>query len=186
MGAPRKQRRKYETPTHPWQEDRIEKEKEILRIYGLKNKKEIWKMDSTLRRFKRQVKSLVTKESEQAKKEEKQLLDKLIKLGLIGKDAKLEDVLGLETKSILDRRLQSMVLKKGLANSVKQARQFITHGHILIGDKKISAPSYLVLKNEEDKIKFSQSSTLASTEHPERAIKVKKPKGKVVRVIKKK
>lgn len=186
MGSPRKQRKKYETPTHPWQEERIEKEKEILRVYGLKNKKEIWKMDSVLRRFKRQVKSLVTKESEQAKKEEKQLLDKLIKLGLIGKDAKLEDVLGLETKSILDRRLQSLVFKKGLANSVKQARQFIVHGHISVGDKKISAPSYLVLKSEEDKIEFSPSSILASTEHPERAIRTKKPKGKVVRPIKKK
>lgn len=186
MGAPRKQRRKYETPTHPWQEERIEKEKEILRVYGLKNKREIWRMNSVLRRFKRQVKSLVTKESEQAKKEEKQLVSKLIKLGLIGKDAKLEDVLDLETKSILERRLQSMVFKKGLANSLKQARQFITHGHILVADKKISAPSYLVLKSEEDKIKFSSSSRLASTEHPERTVKAKKPKGKVVRPIKKK
>ena len=49
MGDPKKQRKKYETPLHPWQGERILAEKKIMEEYGLKNKKEIWKMNSMLR-----------------------------------------------------------------------------------------------------------------------------------------
>jgi len=43
MGKPKFSRKKYETPSHPWQEDRIKAENELVKKYGLKNKKEVWK-----------------------------------------------------------------------------------------------------------------------------------------------
>lgn len=173
MGAPRKQRKKFAAPMHPWEAERIEREKKFLKEYGLKNKKEIWKMESVLKRFKDQIKKLTATESEQTKKAEKQLIDKLVKLGLIKPTTKLDEVLDLNVEAVLDRRLQSLVLKKGLAKSPKQARQFIVHGHIFVDDRKINIPSYLVLAAEEDKIKFSPSSKLGDEEHPERATKAK-------------
>jgi len=67
------------------------------------------------------------------------------------------------------RRLQTVLFKKGMARSVKQARQFIVHEHVLIGDKKITSPAYLVKVSEEASISFAVSSPLISEDHPERA-----------------
>mgnify|MGYP001773173473 CR=1 FL=1 len=78
--------------------------------------------------------------------------NKLYKLGLLNEGATLDDVLGLTVKDILNRRLQTIVYKKGLANTPKQARQFIVHGHVKINGRKIIYPSYLVNRDEEDKI----------------------------------
>lgn len=168
MGDPKKQRKKYTTPRHPWQRDRLDEERKILKEYGLKNKKELWKFESLLRKFKSQAKILIASSGEQAEKESKQLLDRLYRLNLITKDTKIEDVLGLSLQNVLDRRLQTVVVNQGLARSAKQARQFVVHGHICVKDRKIDIPSYLVLRDEEVKIKFNPKSSVANEDHPER------------------
>ena len=170
MGSPKKIRRKYETPMHPWQRERIDEEKTYSRKYGLKNKKEIWKIRSVLRGFTRQAKSLEGTGTEQAKKESENLLKKLVRLGLIKANAQLGDVLSLKVEDIFNRRLQTIVYNKGLARSAKQARQFIIHGHVGINDHKLDVPSYLVPLDEEAKINFTQRSSLIDPEHPERKI----------------
>lgn len=171
MGSPRKPRKKYETPEHPWRKERIESERVILKDYGLKNKREIYKMESKLRSFYRQARSLISRFDAQSKIEEKRFLERLHKYNLIDKSSKVEDALNLKLNNVLDRRLQTLVYKQGLAKSVKQARQFIVHGHIFVNDKKVNVPSYLVKKDEETKIYFDAFSTLANVEHPERIIK---------------
>lgn len=138
--------------------------------YGLSNKKELWKVESTLKTFKDNIKKLTAQTSKQADIEKNQLFTKLRKLGIIASQADADDVLGLETETLLDRRLQTLVYKQELARSVKQARQFITHGHILIGDKKVSVPGYIVPVSEEASISFSGKSSLFDPEHPERAV----------------
>ncbi|MBU2589972.1 MAG: 30S ribosomal protein S4 [Nanoarchaeota archaeon] len=175
MGDPRKQRKKYNTPGHPWQAERINREAPLLIEYGLKNKKELWKMGSILQRFKSQTKDLIKQTGSQTEKEQKQLLDKLIKMGLIEAGTKLENILDLNVEDLMARRLQTLVLKKGLAKTIKQARQFIVHGHILIGDKKITVPSYIVLNSEEHNLNFRANSSLSDEEHPERKQKEAKP-----------
>lgn len=180
MGDPRKQRRKFKRPGHPWQKERIEEETELKKEYGFKNKKEIWKMNSLMRTFASQAKSLVTRKGEQADKERALLLSRLQNLGLLGQEATLDVVLGLSIRELSERRLQTQVHKKMLANSAKQARQFITHGHITINGKKITSPSYLVSVGEEAAISFHEASNLANPEHPERAAtrKVKEQEAK--------
>jgi len=168
MGDPKQQRKKYKTPLHPWQRDRLNEERQLLKEYGLKNKKELWKFESLLRKFKSQAKSLIASSGEQAEKEGKQLLDRLYRLNLVNKDTKIEDVLGLSLRNVLDRRLQTMVFNQKLARTIKQARQFVVHGHILIGNKKINIPGYIVLRDEETKINFNPRSSIANEEHPER------------------
>ena len=174
MGHPRKHRKKYSGPTHPWQADRLEREAVLVKEYGLKNKREFWKMESKLREFKQQVKSLISRRDERAKTERNLLLEKLYKLGLLESGSKIEDVLSLEIRNLLNRRLQSLVFKKGLARSIIQARQFVVHEHIFVADKKIDVPAYLVKRNEEDKITFDPISSLASLDHPERVSLEKK------------
>jgi len=169
MGDPKKQRKKYSTPGHPWQSARIEEEKQLMAEYGFKNKTEIWRHVSFMRDAAAQAKKLVTLTTEQAEKEKELLLARLKRYGLLSPEATLDAILSISLRDILERRLQTLVYKQNLANSVKQARQFITHEHILVGDKVVTSPSYLVPLKEETQISFRQSSSLGDPEHPERA-----------------
>lgn len=177
MGDPKKVRRKYSGPGHPWQSKRIESEKILLEEYGLKNKKEIWRSESLLKNFASQAKKLIAIKTSQGEKEKKQLFQRLEKLGLLQQGAALENVLELTLKDILDRRLQTILFKKGFARTIEQARQFITHQHINVAGRIVTAPSYLVSVEEEPTIKFLASSSLANENHPERAVEepIKKP-----------
>jgi small subunit ribosomal protein S4 len=160
MGHPRRIRKKYSTPRHPWQKVRIDEEKTLRKSYGVKNKKEIWKMGAVLRGLTTQAKKLVVDTSAQGVFERETLLNRLRSYGLVAGDAGTEEVLGITIENVMDRRLQTLVCKKGLANTSKQARQFITHKHITVGGKKVSSPSYLVTLKEEPTIAFTAGSSL--------------------------
>lgn len=154
MGDPKKQRKKFSKPNHPWQKERIDAEKGILKQYGLRRKYEIWKMDSMLKKFLHRAKTIIGEKTLQSEAEKKQLLDRLHTLGLIKKDSKVEEVLNLKLKDVLERRLQTLVCRKNVAKTMMQAREFITHEHIAVGNKKITTPSYLVSIQEEPQIRL--------------------------------
>ena len=168
MGDPKRLRKKYSTPNHPWNKDAIEAERLLMREYGLKNKRELYIADSFIRKYRKIAKILIVDASKQAVKEKEQMLTKLKGLGLLTQDAGLGDVLSLELKDLLERRLQSIVFRKGLARSVKQARQFIIHRHVAVSGKEINSASYLVPLSEEALITFKDNSTLFNEDHPER------------------
>jgi small subunit ribosomal protein S4 len=169
MGDPKKTRKKYSTPGHPWQRARIEEEAKLMQEYGFKNKREIWKMGSFLRDATAQAKKLVTLAGPQAEKEKSSLLSRLKKYGLLKPEAALDAVLSISLRDVLERRLQTVVYKKTLANTIKQARQFITHEQICVAGKVVTSPSYLVHLSEENQIGFRPNSKLSNPEHPERA-----------------
>jgi len=173
MGDPKKPRKKYFTPSHPWQKERIDEEKILSKEFGLKNKEEIYKMRSKLKKFSNQVKELSGMSTEQAEKEKQQLFERLVRMGLIASTSNIEDVLGLTSKDIMERRLQTIVFRKGLAKSIGQARQFIVHGHVKVKDRKVTIPSYLVNVDEQNAVSFSAKSSLSSEDHPERKLKEK-------------
>ncbi len=81
-----------------------------------------------------------------------ELISGLRKIGLVKAEASLDDVLGLKIEGLLEKRLQTLVFRKGLASTVKQSRQFVTHGHISIGGKRISSPGYIVPVSEAESI----------------------------------
>ncbi|MBS3159500.1 30S ribosomal protein S4 [Candidatus Woesearchaeota archaeon] len=176
MGDPKKPKKKYSTPSHPWNRNRINNEKIIIKQYGLNNKKEIWKTNSKISNFAAIAKRLIReRRSEQAKQETENFLTKLTKIGVLKPNSQLEDVLDLSITNILERRLQTIVFKKGLANTIKQARQLTTHGHIAINNKKITIPSYLLSVDEEPMVSYAENSSYNNEEHPE-IIKLKKDK----------
>lgn len=168
MGDPKLLRRKFLRPTHPWQKARIEEERTLMREYGFKNKKELWKLNSKLGAFKSQVKDLAARTDDSALEQKQILLKKLQNLGLIDEKAILEDILALTLKDLCERRLQTIVLKKKMASSIKQARQLIVHEHINVGARKITSPSYIVSTEEEQLVNFADDSPLKSEDHPER------------------
>jgi small subunit ribosomal protein S4 len=168
MGDPKRHRKKYSSPAHPWQKVRIEEEKQLVKEYGFRNKTEIWKMARFLKDATHQAKKLVTLIGPQADKEKELLLQRLRRYGLLSPEAGLADILSITLRDVLERRLQTQVYKQNLANSVKQARQFITHEHIAIAGKVITSPAYLVPVSEEGQISFRPTSSMSDIEHPER------------------
>jgi small subunit ribosomal protein S4 len=163
MGDPRRLKKKFKKPAHPFQKDRILEELEFLGRYGLRNKREFWKMRTMLGKWRdiaRQSRSLPR---EQSLEVQQTLITKLQHLGVLGPEAEFDDVLLLTVEDILKRRLQSLVYERGLANTVYEARQKIVHNHIQVGNKRINSPSYIVKKGEEDLITFAPSSPFVSS-----------------------
>ena len=169
MGDPRRTKNKYDTPIHPWEKLRLEAEKPLMKEYGLVNKKELWKVSSKLKNFKDTAKMLVASKTSQAEAEKLQMVNSMKSYGLISSD-ELDEILGLGVESLLNRRLQTLVFKKGLARSIKQARQMITHRHIAVNGVRITAPGYLVKVSEQDSVDFIEKSKFSVESHPERVI----------------
>lgn len=166
MGDIRKQRRKYETPKFPWRTDVLQSELKLLGQYGLRNKRELWRHETMLSKFRGIARSILAMPEQEGEKSKQQLLKRLNRLGILPETAVLDNVLDLSVEDILERRLQSMVFQKGLTKSVYQARQLITHGHVAIEGKKVTSPSYLVLRDEETAIAYAPTSTIKNPDHP--------------------
>lgn len=149
MGIKRKDNR-YSRPRKPFDAKRIAEEKEIVKKFGLKNKKEIWKAEFQIKEIKRRAKKLITASDEK----KREFVERLNKKGFFMKD--IVDALDLKTEDWLSRRLQTMVFKKGIAKTIKEARQLVTHKKILVGDRIVNIPSYFVERDEEDKIKLKE------------------------------
>ncbi len=153
MGHPKKQRRKYSRPKRPYNKERIELEKKIMKEFGLRRKKEIWRAEEILRNFRRRARDLQARPDERKKK---MLFEKLERMGLVDKNAKLEDVLEISLNDILSRRLQTIVYKKGLANTIKQARQFIVHGKVFVNGRKHPFPGTFINREDEESIMLDE------------------------------
>ncbi|MGV8140928.1 MAG: 30S ribosomal protein S4 [Candidatus Woesearchaeota archaeon] len=168
MGDIKKVRKKYSKPNHPWRIERITEENQIIKEYGIPKKTELWKTKAKLESFKNQAKTVSARTDTQADIEKKNLVKKLESLSLI-KEATLEAILGISIKDLLNRRLQTIVYKKGYAKTMSQARQMIIHRHILIGGKINTSPSYIVRVSEEASIEIGPKSPFYDSNHAERA-----------------
>ena len=163
--------KQYETPNHPYQGERIASEHSLVDRYGLKNKEELWRAQSELRSYRREARDLLgqAQDDETVVRRSEEFLGRLKRVGILDETDELGDILSLEIEDILERRLQTVVYRNGLANTTQQARQYITHGHIVIGDQRHRVPSYVVDVDEEDLVAFDENSPLADELHPERA-----------------
>jgi len=145
----RRLKKKYERPLNPWDKERLDKEKQLIKTYGLKKKQELWRVEALLKKYRKIARSLIAKSD---KNKEKILIEKLSKIGVLNQDASLDNVLSLTVENFLERRLQTVLFRKGMAKSIKHARQLITHGHVTIDGRRVVHPSYLVSPLEEEKI----------------------------------
>jgi len=154
MGDPRRLKKKYRAPKKLWDKLRIAEEKKLKRMYGLKNVKSIWIAREELRKVRREARKSLGMPEEEREKVRRKLAKKLSRLNILPETATVDDILSLDVRAILERRLQTLVYRKGLAKTIKQARQLITHGFIAINGKRVRSPSYLVTKEEEDLIGY--------------------------------
>jgi len=168
MGDPKRRRRKYETPLIPWSAETLENELRLLGEYGLRNKRELWRHRTEVSRYRKLARGLLAMPAEQGAAAGAELLAKLQRLGVVPEGASVDSILDLTLEDLLERRLQTVVYRQGLAKTAQQARQLITHGHITVGDRVVRAPSYYVSGAAEKTVSYAPYSRLAQTEHPAR------------------
>jgi len=161
MGDPKYPRRDWKKPKRPLNYDLKMEELKTLGTFGLKTKRELWKAHTKLSRLRHQARSLLALREEVRKKEEPILMNSLARIGLVGENSTLDDVLNLQVNDLLSRRLQTIVHKKLGFKTPYQARQAVTHGHVMIGDRRVSVPSYTVQIKEEEEIHLSSDSSLS-------------------------
>lgn len=142
----KRKHKSYSRPKTPFNKARIDEEREIKKEFGLKNKKEIWKADAQIRSIRGKAKKLISASPE----EQKALFERLQKTGF--KVNSIADILSLNKNDYLERRLQTLVVRKGLTTTAKSARQMIVHKKVLVDGKAVNSPSYLVPTFMEDKI----------------------------------
>lgn len=180
MVYPGKKHKSYETPNHPWQDTRMAGEVELVKAYGLRNKREVWKAESILRKYRSDAMGFLAVVASSpdgelkghSKVEADQILGRLIRYGILKSGAGVDDILGLKPENILERRLQTQVLRLGLARTVRQSRQFITHGHIAVNGRRATVPSMLISTEDEMNIAYYGESPLMTESHPERPIQI--------------
>ncbi|MGD2072462.1 MAG: 30S ribosomal protein S4 [Candidatus Thorarchaeota archaeon] len=168
MGDPRRQKKKYVTPKRPFDSDRFEQELQLIGSYGLRNKRELWRHRTELSNYRRNARNLLALPPADRGKFEKEIADKLVRLGILNTEPTLDNILDLTLENMLERRLQTIVFRKGLACSLHHARQLVTHGHIALDGAKVKTPSRIISTSEEDRIDYFHHSPLTDDSHPAR------------------
>jgi small subunit ribosomal protein S4 len=167
LGGIRKPKKKYVAPGHPWQKTRLAEELIYVGEYGLRNKRELWRYRTLLARFRGAARDLVALPTEKRGVQESQLLGRINRLALIDKHSQLDDILDLTIRDILERRLQSQVLRQGLAKTMHHARQLIVHGHISLDGHRVTSPGMLLYRDLEKKLEYTPNSPYRNPNHPE-------------------
>jgi small subunit ribosomal protein S4 len=152
LGDPHKPKKTYHRPRRIWTIDQLNAELYILGTYGLRNKRELWKAQSEIARIRNQARALLAIPTEVRRDNELRLLGFLNRLGLVNESATLDDVLNLKIEDILERRLQTIVMRKIMSKSAIEARQIVSHRHVSVGSRTVNLPGYIVRKDEEQNI----------------------------------
>jgi small subunit ribosomal protein S4 len=160
VGDPKNPRRMWKKPKRPLNYELKMAELKILGTFGLRTKRELWKAHTELSRVRHQARSLLALRQEERQEKEPILMNSLSRIGLVSNESTLDDVLNLQVNDLLSRRLQTIVSRNFGFKTPYQARQAVIHGHIMIGDRKVNIPSYIVKLEEEKNIHFSPESKI--------------------------
>ncbi|ODQ66788.1 ribosomal protein S4 [Nadsonia fulvescens var. elongata DSM 6958] len=159
--APRTYSKTYSTPTRPYESARLDAELKLAGEYGLKNKREIYRIGFQLSKIRRAARDLLTRDEKDPKRlfEGNALIRRLVRVGVLSEDKmKLDYVLALRVEDFLERRLQTQVFKRGLARSIHHARVLIRQRHIRVGKQIVNVPSFMVRLDSEKHIDFALNS----------------------------
>ncbi|KAI1296556.1 40S ribosomal protein S9 [Halotydeus destructor] len=151
----------YVTPRRPFEKERLDQELKLIGEFGLRNKREVWRVKYTLAKIRKAARELLTLEEKDPKRlfEGNALLRRLVRIGVLDETRmKLDYVLGLRIEDFLERRLQTQVFKHGLAKSIHHARVLIRQRHIRVRKQVVNVPSFIVRLDSEKHIDFSVKS----------------------------
>ena len=148
----------YSTPRRPYEKERLDQEMKLLGEYGLRCKREIWRVQLALAKIRKAARRLLTLDEHDPKRqfEGDALLRRLTRYGLLGEEEKsLDDVLSMSTQRLLERRLQTRVFRMNYAKSIHHARVLILQRHIRVGKQLVNVPSFMVRVDSEGHLDYS-------------------------------
>merc|ERR1712036_123593 len=185
MGQPRKATimapisysKTYKVPRRPFESARLDSELKLVGEYGLRNKREVWRVQLTLSKIRRAARQLLTLEEKDPKRlfEGNALIRRLVRVGVLDESRmKLDYVLALKVEDFLECRLQTCVYKLGLAKSIHHARVLIRQRHIRVGKQIVNVPSFVVRLDSQKHIDFALTSPYGGA----RAGRVKRKRAK--------
>jgi len=121
------------TPRRPFEKERLDNEMKVVGEFGLKNKREVWRVALLLAKMRANARQLLTLDEKNSKRifEGNALLRRCVRLGLLEEDKReLDYVLAIKVGDIMARRLQTLVFKQNLAKSLHHARVLIRQRHV--------------------------------------------------------
>jgi len=158
---PTKTSKTYSTPRRPFEKERLDQELKLIGEFGLRNKREVWRVKLALAKIRKSARILLTLEEKDPRRlfEGNALLRRLVRIGVLDESKmKLDYVLGLSIEDFLERRLQTQVFKLGLAKSIHHARVLIRQRHIRVRKQLVNVPSFIVRLDSQKHIDFSLKS----------------------------
>jgi len=159
--APRNSSKTYKVPRRPFESARLDAELKLIGEYGLKNKREIWRVALILSKIRRAARELLKLDAKDPKRlfEGNALIRRLVRIGVLDEQRmRLDYVLALKIEDFLERRLQTQVFKSGLAKSIHHARVLIAQRHIRVGKQLVNVPSFVVRLDSQKHIDFALTS----------------------------
>ena len=159
--ASRNYRKTSQTPRRPFEKERLDHEMKLLGEYGLKNKREVWRVNLQLAKIRSAARELLTLDEHDPKRifEGAALLRRLHRYGVLPETQnQLDYALSLTVNNFLERRLQTQVFKLGLAKSIHHARVLIKQRHIRVGSQLVDVPSFLVRVENQKLIAYALTS----------------------------
>ena len=139
----------------------MDSELKIVGESGLRNKRELWRIQLVLSKLRKTARELLTLPEDDPKRifDANALMRRMYRYGFLDESQnKLDYVLALTAQDVLERRLQTLVFKLGLAKSIHHARVLIKQRHIRVGKQIVNVPSFLVRVDSQKHIDFSLKS----------------------------